>query len=136
MKSRCRGYWVPAFAVAVGEKLDLVAGARRFLPGIHDEVIVDAGDGDRVDALLLDGVGVLDEAGQVALVAGAGEGAGDAEENNFLALEQLVRGFPRRTFARHHAQLRRGNGIADLDGHQFSSGETAARGCRGVCAVN
>src|SRR5438105_1503578 len=48
--------------IAVGQELDLV-GTARLLPLVHDEAVVDRGDRDGVDALGLDGVGVLHEAG-------------------------------------------------------------------------
>src|SRR6266404_3089691 len=94
------------FPVAVSQELDLAFGIARLLPRIHHEAVVDGGDRDGVDALGLDRGGVLHEAGQMVLVAGRREGAGDGEQHDLLALEDLVGGLPARTLGRHHSELR------------------------------
>ncbi len=62
------------------------------LPRLHDEHVVDAGHRDGVDALGLDGVGVVEEARHVQVVAGRREGAGHGEQRDLLALEDFVGG--------------------------------------------
>src|SRR4051812_9371438 len=78
---------------AVGEKLDLAGRAGVLLPGVHDKHVVDAGDRDRVDALLFDLVRVGEKARQVVLVTGRRERAGHGEQYYLLALENIVGGF-------------------------------------------
>src|SRR5215475_14029477 len=104
-------------AVAVGEELDLVARIGIALPRAHDEHVVDAGDRDRVDALALDGIGILHDRRHVHLVAGAGVGARHGEQRHFLALEHVVRGFPGGPIRTHDAEFGFRQTIADLDGH-------------------
>jgi hypothetical protein len=84
----------------------------------------DRDDGDGVHALVLDGIGVEEDARQMHLVAGAGIGAGHREQRDFLALENIVGGFDLRTFRRHHAKLGFRQLVANLDRHrQFSLNE-------------
>src|SRR5439155_18135595 len=55
--------------IAVGEEYGFVALVGVALPGVHDEGVVDGDDGDGVHALVLDGIGVEEDARQVHLVA-------------------------------------------------------------------
>ena len=102
---------------AVGQELDLAFRTGCFLSGVHDEHIVDRGDRDGVDALGLDGVGVLDEAGHVILVAGRREGAGHREQYHLLALENVVTCLRRRPVRRHGIEGCGGHAVADADRH-------------------
>src|SRR5262245_10484550 len=79
-------------AVTVREHHHLARGSLGLSPRVHHEGIVHGDAGDEVDALRLDGVGVLDVAGQVLVRAGGGEGARHAEEDDLLSREQLLRG--------------------------------------------
>jgi len=105
--------------LAVGEKFDFAFRAGRFLPGFHDEHVVDAGHRDGADALGLEGGGVVEEARDVQIIAGRREGAGHREQRDLLALEDIVGGLPGRTLRRHDAKLGCGEAVADLDGHGY-----------------
>src|SRR5262249_8038156 len=107
------------FAVAVRQKIDLAFGAGRFLPGFHYEYVIDAGHRDRVDALRLDGRGVVQETGNVKIVAGRCECAGHCEKRDLAALENFISRLPDRTFGRHDSELGIGQSIADLDRHGY-----------------
>ncbi len=76
-------------AVAVGEHGDDAVRAARLAPGAQHEGIVDGSAGDDVDALGLERVRFLDEAGQMLGRAGRREGAGDGEKRDFLAGEEV-----------------------------------------------
>ena len=106
-------------AIAVGEHQDLVVDLLVLAPGAHDEGVVHRKTGDRVDALRLERVGVLNDRGNMHLVAGAGEGAGHREQRDFLAFEDVVGSLPRRSLRRHHAKFRLRHSIADFDRHVY-----------------
>ena len=85
------------------------------------EHVVDRGDRDGVDALGLDLVRLLHVAGQVVAVAGRREGAGDGDEHDLAALEDIVRGLGHGPVRRHDAEGGLGQAVANLDWHrQFS----------------
>ena len=107
--------------IAVGEELDRAGRAGRLRPGVHDEDVVGAGHHDRIDALGLDLGGLGEEAGQMVLVAGRREGAGNGEEHDLLALEQVVRRLRRRAVRGHHAKGRLRKLVTHLDGHRTCS---------------
>src|SRR5665811_2267770 len=102
------------FGVAVGEEGGFVALVGVALPRVHDEGVVDRDDGDGVDALVLDGVGVEENARQMHLVTGAGVGAGHREQRHLLALENIVGGLDLRTFRRHNAKFGLGQLVDDF----------------------
>src|SRR5690606_13174181 len=58
-------------------------------PGTHHEHVVDRDHSDRVDALGQDGIVVFEIAWQVVVVAGGGECARNAEQDDFLAAEDF-----------------------------------------------
>ena len=74
-------------AVAVGEHGDGRAGIGILAPGAHHEGVVDRRAGDLVDALGLEILGLVDEAGKMLGRAGRGESAGDREKGDLAALE-------------------------------------------------
>src|SRR5882724_11429425 len=109
------------FGVAVGEEGGFVALVGVALPGVHHKGVIDRHDRDRAHALVLERVGVEENARQMHLVAGAGIGAGDGEQSDLLALEDVVGGFDLQTVRRHHAKLGLGQLVANFNGHrQFS----------------
>ncbi len=61
-------------------------------PGSHDPLVVAGNDYDLVHALGLELVEVGEVRGDVLLLAGGGEGAGDRDEDNFLVLELWMYG--------------------------------------------
>eukprot|EP00268_Persea_americana_P006501 TRINITY_DN12345_c0_g1_i1.p2 TRINITY_DN12345_c0_g1~~TRINITY_DN12345_c0_g1_i1.p2 ORF type:complete len:205 (+),score=39.93 TRINITY_DN12345_c0_g1_i1:425-1039(+) len=75
--------------VPVGEQQDLVADLEVLLPCAHHEGVIDGDAGDGVDALGAEVAGLFDEAREMLLGAGGGEGAGDGEEDGFLALGEV-----------------------------------------------
>ena len=100
--------------VAIGDEAHLVARAALLAPGLHHERVVDRHADDVVDALGLDLVGLLDEAGQVLVRAGRSERARHREQHDLLPGEQLV--------GLQVAHVRRLDGdggdlLAFLDGH-------------------
>ena len=76
-------------AVAVGQHQHLVAGAGALAPGVHHKGVVDRHAGNGIDALGLDGVGIVDETGQVFFRTGGGERPRHGKDDDFLAVEQL-----------------------------------------------
>jgi hypothetical protein len=54
------------------------------LPGFHDEGVVDRNEIDGVDPFGLELLGLDDEAREVLLGAGGGEGVGDGQEDGLL----------------------------------------------------
>ncbi len=63
-----------------------------FPPSAHDKHIIDGKAGDGVDALGLELIRKLHEAGQMLGIAGRRESSGDREQDYFLALEELIGG--------------------------------------------
>src|SRR5262249_20504851 len=102
-------------AVAVGEHHHVVADLLVLAPCVHDEGVVHRQAGDRVDALGLDRLGVVDEARKMLGRAGGREGARQGEDNHLLALEQLIGGYRLHPFAGHGLQGNAGNLVANLD---------------------
>jgi len=109
------------FGVAVGEEGRLVALVDVALPGVHDEGVVDRDHRDGVDALVLHGIGVEENARHVHLVAGAGVGTGDREQRDLPALEDVIGGFDLDAVRGHDAEFGVGQVVADLNGHRFCS---------------
>lgn len=70
----------------------VISHAVGLAPRGHDEGVVEGDDDDLVDALLLEGVAVVEVRGQVGGLAGGREGAGDGDEDDFLVLELCVGG--------------------------------------------
>lgn len=65
----------------------VVLGVIGLAPGGHDVWVVGGNHNHLVDALGLEGVNVLDEAGQVAGLACGREGAGDSHDDDLFVLE-------------------------------------------------
>src|SRR5262245_65213768 len=70
-------------------------------------------------AFCLDGGDVAQEARDVEVIAGRGEGAGHSKKRYLSALENFIGGLPNRTFRRHDAEFGLGQSIADLDRHGY-----------------
>src|SRR6185437_6508327 len=107
-------------AIAVGEHLHLAVGLLILAPSVHHEGVVDREAGDGIDAFLLEGGRLLDEARQVLGRAGRRECAGQAEQHDLLALEEIVGLHVLHAVRRHLLQLDRRNLVANLDGHGLS----------------
>src|SRR5579883_781537 len=105
------------FAIAVGEELDLAVGAARLGPGGEDEMIVDRGHRSDVDALVLERLLIGEEAGQMVLMAGRREGAGQAEKDDLLAAEEIARRDRQRPVLADQAECGVGQTVADFDCH-------------------
>jgi len=71
-------------AVPIGQQEHLVVDIEVLLPGFHDEGVVDRNANDGVDPFGLELLGLDDEAQEVLLGAGGGEGAGDGQEDGLL----------------------------------------------------
>ena len=96
----------------------MIAGVLFLAPGAHDEDIVDRQTDDGIDALGLERVGVVDETGQVLGRAGRRKGAGQAEDGDLLAAEDVVGGNAFRPVGGHNRQVDGWNFIAYVDGHE------------------
>lgn len=66
---------------------EVVLGVVGLAPGGHDVRVVGGNHDNLVNALGLEGVNVLDEAGQVAGLAGGREGAGHGHDDDLFVLD-------------------------------------------------
>ena len=107
--------------IAIGQEQHLALAARVLLPSRHDERIVHGDAGDRVDALLLEMIGALDEARQVLQMTGGREGAGHGEQNDLLARENILSRQRLDAFGRHDPEGGLGQAVSFGDAHRCSS---------------
>mgnify|MGYP000715774468 CR=1 FL=1 len=122
------GLWGREVAALAGITLPLVPVEHHYLvtdvlvlaPGPHDKRVIDRNAGNGVDAFGFDGIGMLHEAGQVLGRTGRRESAGNAENGNFFAFEDVVRGNARRAFGAHGGQINGWNGVACGNRHVVS----------------
>lgn len=70
--------------VPIRQQKHFIVDSKILLPGPHNEGVVHGNAGDGVDAFGFQLGGFLDEAREVFLGAGGGEGAGDGEEDCFF----------------------------------------------------
>lgn len=70
---------------------EVVLGVVGLAPGGHDKGVVGGNHDDLLNALCLEGIDVLDEAGQVVGLACGCEGAGDGDDDNLLVFEFCIR---------------------------------------------
>lgn len=100
-----------SFSDLVGEEDDPSVGSERPGPRRHDERVVPGDAVHGVDALLLDRLALLDVAREVAGRADGREGAGNGDDNDFFAEEDV----------------RTGDGLmCDVEGMSRAAGEDVA----------
>src|SRR4051812_34594336 len=104
-------------AASVGEHRHLAFGARALRPGLEDEGVVDRGAGDLIDALGLELLDLLDEAGQMPGRAGGGEGPRNREKGDSAALEISLAVDRLRAFRGRLDEGGTGQAVADTDAH-------------------
>lgn len=76
-------------AISIRQQKNLVLDLQVSLPSFHDEGVVHGNAGDGFHSFGLEFAGLLHESRKVFLGASWGEGAGDGEEDGFLALGEV-----------------------------------------------
>src|SRR5688572_11448919 len=104
-------------AAAVGEHGHLALGVGAVGPGVEHEGVVDRGAGDLVDALRLELVDLLDEAGKVPGRAGRREGPRHREQSNLAAAEIILAVDRLRALGSRLDEIGLGEAVADLNRH-------------------